>query len=142
MTLGFVGALALFAAGCGSRSGVDLFSLSGSVTFDGKPVPAGTVTFEPDSAKGNRGPGAVAQIKDGRYSTARGTGHTGGQYLVRILGYDGVPTTIDGKPGGMTLPDGKLLFPPYQTTANLPKASAEQNFEVPASAAAGAKPKG
>jgi len=56
-------------SGCGPR-GLQRFQLEGKVTFDGKPVPSGTIRFEPDSTKGNRGPVGYTAIKDGRYTTA------------------------------------------------------------------------
>ncbi len=100
------------------------------VTFAGKPVPVGTISFEPDSSQGNRGPGSVAQIKDGKYSTG-GKGPTGGPHIVRITGSDGVPSTIDGRPDGMFLPEGKALFAPYETKVDLPKGATTKDFEVP-----------
>lgn len=56
-------------SGCGPR-GPQRFQIEGAVTCDGKPVPSGTIRFEPDSTKGNRGPVGYAAIIDGRYATA------------------------------------------------------------------------
>jgi hypothetical protein len=123
----------LFGGGCGSSDGPGQFNVSGRVTFDGKAVPAGTISFEPDASKGATGPGAVAQIKDGRYATERGKSPTSGPHVVRIIGYDGVPSKI----GTMEVPEGKALFPPYETRADLPKAASQHDFQVPASAAGG-----
>jgi hypothetical protein len=50
--------------------GPQRFHVEGKVTFDGKPVPSGTIRFEPDSTKGNTGPVGYAAIIDGRYTTA------------------------------------------------------------------------
>jgi hypothetical protein len=41
--------------GCGP-DGPSRYSISGSVTFQGKPVPVGFIKFEPDTAKSNAGP--------------------------------------------------------------------------------------
>lgn len=125
----------LLAAGCGS-GGAGRLSVSGKVTYQGRPVPAGSVTFEPDASRGASGPGAVAEIKDGRYRTPSGKGPTAGPHRVRITGYDGKPCTLDGTPGGMWLPQGKALFPQYQTTVDLPADASAQDFDVPAGAAA------
>lgn len=46
---------------------------------------------------------------------------------MKIVGYDGVPLTESGE----SLPEGRPLFPPYQTSIDLPKQAAEQNFEIP-----------
>ena len=122
----------LLAPGCGSGGGPGRFAVSGKVTYRGQPVPAGSVAFEPDASRGGSGPGAVAQIKDGRYRTTGGKGPTAGPHRVRITGYDGEPCTIDGTPDGMFLPDGKALFPQHQTTVDLPAHDSEQDFKVPA----------
>lgn len=55
--------------GCGSR-GPERFQLMGAVTFDGKPVPIGTIRFEADATQGNNGPVGYAMIENGRYTTA------------------------------------------------------------------------
>lgn len=116
-------------SGCGQQKidGPPRFVLSGTVTYDGKPIPKGFITIEPDSEKGNTGPGSGAPITNGKFSTPSETGHVGGPHRVRIVGYDGVPTTEEGE----ELADGKPLFPTYETTVDLPKANGEQDFTVP-----------
>src|SRR3954468_1358512 len=66
--------------------------LSGMVTFNGQPVPAGYVSFTPDVEKGNKGQLRVFQIKDGVYDSAKeaSPGINPGGYYVRIGGFDGV----------------------------------------------------
>lgn len=125
----------LAVAGCGG--GGDQ-SLTGTVTFDGKPIKKGFIAFEPDTAKGNTGRGGGALIVDGAYATPRGKGLGGasGAYIVKITGYDGVPTTVSGE----ELLDGKPLFPTYQTTADLPAGTATKNFDVPLKATTPPKP--
>jgi len=110
-------------ASCG---GDRTYNLSGTVTFQGKPVPAGQIIFEPDPSAGNKGPAAFAKIKDGRYDTSldNGQGTIGGPHLVRIHGRDGIPRG--------ELLNGLQLFPDYSTTVDLPQKNGEQNFEVPA----------
>lgn len=63
--------------------------VSGKVTYQGEPVPSGFIVFEPDSERGNRGPGVGTVIQDGRYSTTYGKGILGGAYVVKISGDDG-----------------------------------------------------
>jgi hypothetical protein len=112
------------AAGCGGGAG--RYDVSGKVTFGGKPVPAGTVVFEPDAAKGNDGPQGFAPITGGTYDTARGgRGTVGGPHRVTVLGCDGVRVTE-------TSPQGKPLFDPYVTAADLPRATTTVDFDVPA----------
>jgi hypothetical protein len=90
-------------------------------------VPAGSITFEPDSSKGNSGPAVSLKIKDGKFdSRTEGLGHVGGPHKVRITG-------LSGQAGADEFfPEGTPLFPEWQTTVDLPKQGSEQKFEVPA----------
>jgi hypothetical protein len=116
-----VAMLAALLLGCG---GERTYNLSGSVTYQGKPVPAGQIVFEP--AADNKGPAGFAKIKDGHYDTQilDGRGTIGGSHIVRIHGRDGIPRG--------ELLNGLQLFPDYSVTIDLPKTDGEQNFEVPA----------
>ena len=69
---------------------VERYDLSGNVTIGGKPVPLGEVSFAPDVQRGNSGPGAVAQIKDGRFETAPDRGTVGGPHRITVTGFDGL----------------------------------------------------
>jgi hypothetical protein len=103
------------------------FDISGEITFDGKPVPAGKIYFSPDTSKNNDGPQGHADIKDGRYDTRpTATGSPGGPVHVLIEGFD-------GKPKGDFI-FGKHLFS-WETSLELPRASTTKDFEVPLSAA-------
>lgn len=66
--LGATAATAGF-VGCGPK-GPGRYDVKGMVTFHGKPVPSGTIRFEPDATKGNGGPIGYAMIIDGRYTTS------------------------------------------------------------------------
>lgn len=129
-------ALFLVAAllGCGDDA-PDTYHVSGTVTFDGKPIPAGTIRFVPDGAKQNSGPPGIARIADGKYDTSAegGKGHVGGPMIVQIEGHD---------PSGQGATDEETgekimtpLFPGYKTTAELPKDASTKDFAVPAEAA-------
>jgi hypothetical protein len=119
----------LATAGCGS-DGPRRYEISGTVTYDGQPVPKGFITILPDDSKGNDGPGGGAPIENGVYCTPAGKGIVGGPHLVRIVGYDGVPISMAGE----EIPEGKLLFPAYETTIDFPKQATEQNFDIPKAA--------
>lgn len=114
----------LFAALLIGCSGEKTYHLSGNITFQGKPVPAGHIVFEPDASKGNKGAAAFATIKGGRYDTSVEEGHgtIGGPHIVRILGLNGV------RKGELL--NGTPLFPEYSTTADLPKQNGTQDFDV------------
>src|SRR5262249_10867397 len=108
----------------GCDAALKRYSVSGTVTLDGHPVPAGEIVFEPDSAKGNNGPGSVARIKNGRYQTEPRLGVVGGPYIVRILPSDGTPPPdiIDGKP---------LLPQPHVENVEFPASDSSKDFDIP-----------
>ena len=118
---------AVVVTGCGPK-GPALHRIRGTVSFAGRPVPRGVIFFDPDVAKGNRGPQGFALIKDGRYDTAaegcRGT--SGGAMVVRIDGSEPVPGAEDA-----TTAD-RPLFPTYEERIDLPAGSTDKNFDVPA----------
>lgn len=120
-------------AGCGPRA-IPRFDLSGTVTYEGKPVPRGYIVFRPDREAGRDGPGAQADIRDGTYATLPGQGTIGGPHVVQVYGFDGKPYEIPaGMPGGPALMNqvGKPLFSAASLSADLPKAPAVRDFVVP-----------
>lgn len=120
--------LVVAAVGCGGGSG-GRYRVSGKVTFAGKPIPVGRIYFDPNLAKKNDGLQGTAEIKNGEYDTAKGgQGTTAGPVIVRIEG-------ADGTTGDPDRPNGKPLFPSYQTELDLPKQNTTRDFDVPASAA-------
>ncbi|MDY0165632.1 MAG: hypothetical protein RBS80_03765 [Thermoguttaceae bacterium] len=123
---------AVVALGCGSGGdGPQRYNLSGTVTFDGKPVPYGTISMAPDTSKGNSGPGSFAQIRDGRYQTERGAGTVGGPHVFSIMGLTGFP----GSEGFD--PETGVLFDSFDLNVDLPMANTTYDIAVPASAASG-----
>jgi hypothetical protein len=123
--------------GCGSTNdGPPRYRLSGSVTYNGSPVVAGFVTFAPDPAKKNSGPGGGASIRNGRYQTDADKGIVGGPHIVRIIGYDGIKTVLEGE----ELTDGKPLFEPYEASIDFPKQNSTHDFVVPAGPAGAREP--
>ncbi|MGO8753432.1 MAG: hypothetical protein ACLQNE_46440 [Thermoguttaceae bacterium] len=115
--LSFLAWVLIVVAGCGS-SDPRKYRVSGTVTYDGKPVPQGTVFFVPDAAKDNHGPGAQAVIKDGAYQTER-RAVVGGPYVITVAGRDAA---------------GKPLFTGHSEKVDLPKGSATQDIKIPAEA--------
>lgn len=103
------------------------YVVRGQVTYDGKPVPAGFITLSPSAERGNSGPGGGAPIVNGRFTTPRDKGVVGGAYEVRITGFDGKPTTMEGE----ELPDGNPLFAPFTTTVDFAREDSVMNFDVP-----------
>ncbi len=114
----------LLVAGCKGESS---YPVSGTVTFDGKAVPAGEVVFTPDASKGNSGPAFLAEIKDGVYQSPVGRGHIGGAYTARLIGFDGKPA--EGK--GLVDARGTPLFAECTVAFELPTAPTIHDFSVP-----------
>jgi hypothetical protein len=110
-------------AGC-AKSEEKLYVVSGTVTFNGKPVPMGLVFFDPDTSKGNSGLQGFANIQGGKFTTVKGQGVRGGAYSIRVLGYDGK--------SGNDLPMGHPLFNEYEVKKELPQADSELNLDIPA----------
>ncbi|NQV26494.1 MAG: hypothetical protein HQ518_19225 [Rhodopirellula sp.] len=111
----------LVISGCGGSvdEGRTRFNISGTVTYDGKPVPKGTIYFNP--AEGNVGPQGFAAIVNGKYNTSsEGKGTVGGHHTARIEGTDTA---------------GLPIFVPQFEDIDLPKTATTHSFEVPASAA-------
>ncbi|WP_339733212.1 hypothetical protein [uncultured Gimesia sp.] len=108
-------------AGCGG-SGSDLkkYHYSGTVTFDGKPVPVGYISFEPDSEPG---PGSMAKISEGYYQTLPEKGLLGGPYKIFISGFD-------GKVDAGELGDGTPIFVDYTLKQSLPEENTTLNFDI------------
>ncbi len=118
-----------FNTGCGT-GGPTTFDVKGTVTFDGKPVPAGRIDFFPDLAKNNDGPQGFAFIKNGVFDTRLGgQGHTGGPVIIRIEGFDGK----SDDPRFL----GNPIFVAHQIHRDMPKEATTEALEVPASAAVG-----
>ena len=121
--LPLAGLFLLLAAGCG-ETGPALVPLAGSVTFKGRPVPAGYLTFTPPAGAGSV---RVVQIKDGRYDTAAAAdpqkGVHPGPNQVRIAGFDGKVVPGFGQ--------GKQLFNPVDEPFTVPGGGTTKDFVVP-----------
>ena len=118
--------------GCGD-SEVPRYELSGTVTYDGQPVPAGYMIFASDADAGNQGPGSQVDIRDGKYHTLPGHGTIGGPHVVTIFAFDGQPYQLNDDSGGppMLNPMGNPLFESVSLNVDLPKKPAVHDFNVP-----------
>jgi hypothetical protein len=114
-------------AGCGGGA-MPRYDLSGTVTYNGQPVPVGYMTFAPDEAAGNSGPATQADIRDGLYATRPGQGTIGGPHAVTIYGFDGKAIVEPDNPIGR--PMGTPLFSGLPAKADLPRESAIYDFPL------------
>jgi hypothetical protein len=117
-------ALLLVAVGCGPSNGRNV--ISGRVTYDGRPLAYGTITFDPDTAKGGRGPQGTAEIRDGQYTTAPDLGPVAGPHVVRVTGWG-------------TRPEEGMLGPPlvseYALRTDVPQGRGSLDIDIPAPSA-------
>lgn len=120
--LSFSGLLLVVVAGCGSEA--KLHHVSGEANYDGRPIPAGIIFFDPDPLKGGSGTQGFANITNGRYTTASaGQGVRGGAYVIRVTGYDGKVAN--------EAPLGQPLFDEYEFKKELPAADSELKLDIP-----------
>jgi len=113
------------AIGCGAQSDLETYPISGTVTYQGKPVPVGSITLVPDSRQGNRGAAVSMEIVDGEFDSAGAArGHVGGPHIATIVG-------LDGKGDDDLFPQGYMLFQDYQVTLDLPQTESTQDIVVP-----------
>jgi len=126
-------------AGCGEKSdGPPRYAISGKVDFGGTAIPYGEIVFQPDSEKGNKGPGAMGTISQGTYKIDAASGPIGGAHIVRITGLDAKPAAGAAPPppatGAAPAADaatGRPLFKEYQTSIDLPKQATTKDYSVP-----------
>ena len=124
--LGIGGAIACsLVLGCGGSSydGPPRHSLQGNVTYNGQAVPSGSISFEPDTSKGGKGPGLMTEIRDGHYTTPSDRGVVSGATIVHITGNDGKVSA--------TSESGTPLFEEFITSVDLPDTETTHDFEVP-----------
>lgn len=117
--------LALFMMVCGiGCSRVDRWDISGNVTYGGKPIAEGHITFDPITPGTG---GGFAKIVDGKYDTQHeGRDHSGGAHQVKVIAYKGLKNPKN--PDSDVLP----LFPAYEIEVEFPKKKSTMDFEVPA----------
>jgi hypothetical protein len=108
--LGVAAGIVTGGPGCGRASdGIDRRAVSGSVTLDGKPLPTGSITFNPDGP----GPSAGGTVTDGRYAIARPDGPAPGRYKVYVhsLARTGRKIPDSDGPRGSTVDEMKNIVP-------------------------------
>ena len=99
LAIGRLAALAGLLAGCGSGEDLPATTpVKGKVTYQGQPVPKGTVTFQPANGRP-----ATGQIQpDGTFVLSTFGDKDGaipGKHAVMIVSQDGDPTKMPSSPG-------------------------------------------
>jgi hypothetical protein len=99
------------------------------VSYDGKPLPVGTIYFDPDRSQGNDGARRSGKIKDGAYQTDSVANAPTGAVIVHIIGFDGKP--LPGKEGILS-PYGTPLCYPHEERIELKPGVTTYDFAIPA----------
>ncbi|MFG0335561.1 MAG: hypothetical protein ACF8TS_19555 [Maioricimonas sp. JB049] len=82
-------------AGC-TGSGIATGDMSGTVIFNGEPVPYGTIEFHPASDAKNPGPTVSAEIRNGAFDTSEsGAAVVRGPLEIRITAYPSEPADLE-----------------------------------------------
>src|SRR5262245_33210768 len=117
-----LGATVVFALAVGCSSKPEMAQISGKVTFQGKPVPAGWISFTPEVGKGSV---RVCQIKDGVYDSSRESdpGIHLGKNQIKIAGFDGNKVPLWGQ--------GKQIFNPIDDMFDVPAGGTTKDWVVP-----------
>lgn len=109
-----------FVLGCGGGDGAkpmkNLVPVKGTVTYDGKPLDHGMVSFAP--AEGSAGQPATGKIENGSFTmitTVSAPGVVAGKYRVRIESTDaaGTPAPPPLNPGDKYTPPKSLISEKY-----------------------------
>ena len=99
----------LVVAGCGPGNPQGRLPISGEVTFNGKPLEIGNLSFTAQESGGVRS-GAI--IRDGQYAIEKLKGLPPGEYLVRIhSAVEAAPLDEPAPPGPTQDRPGKELVP-------------------------------
>jgi len=115
--------------GCSKADGPDRYHVSGTVTFQGNPVPMGVIYFEPDHDAGNSGPQGFAEIIGGRFDTNSKTGRgiVSGPAVITITGQKQHSTNAEQV--------GETLFEDYVIRQEFEPKNNTVDFDVPPEAA-------
>jgi hypothetical protein len=113
--------LASVAGGCMSEPDpvdkVPRVAVSGKVTFDGNPLSAGKIQFQPIGSESV--PMAVGDIEDGKYSIDRSGGPSPGKYRV-FISSRAAPKLREGQhPGGIPKLEPEKIPKEYNTKSKL-----------------------
>jgi hypothetical protein len=94
-------------SGCGGAPAQNRAPVEGEVSFDGKPLAKGTVTFTPEK-QGTSGSG---DIVDGQFKIAADRGPSPGPCRVEIVSYQETGKMIPGPGPGGKVAEAKQIIP-------------------------------
>lgn len=127
----------LVAIGCGER--LPRHVVSGTVTYAGKPLEFGSITFEPTASVGKIAPTGTARIENGAFRTPQDQSPTTGRYTVRVVGHDPKIIAEREKNPRKEFVGTLDWFPPYELTVDIPPPDGRLTIDVPTTPPAGSK---
>ncbi len=103
--------------GCGDASEPPRLAVSGKVTLDGKPLPAGQLTFVPLDGR----TASVAEVRDGAFRADGADGPAAGRYQVAIYAVESTGKTIPSPdvPGATIVEERDLIPDRYNVKSEL-----------------------
>jgi hypothetical protein len=124
--------VAVALAGCG-KSGIERVHVSGTATFDGKPIEIGQIRFVPVTPA--TGPITIDRIEDGQYETKTSGGVTVGTHRVELRAYDSheyetAPRVAGSASVKQLLPDKYNRKSELTLEVKSGEGSIEKNFEL------------
>jgi hypothetical protein len=122
------GAVLVALTGCGD-DGMNRHRITGTVTYDGKPVESGAIFFEPTASVGMIAPTAYLRVENGKYDTGD-KGPVAGKYRVVVGGMNQSKETVDSD--GVT--HTPRLFPDYKFEVDIPPPNDTLDVVVPVAA--------
>lgn len=116
------------ATGCGSR-GPARYDISGTVTFRGEPVPAGSIMFIPTGTAAGEQPVGFCTFREGDFESKAGRSPGTGSYRAVITGCDGI--AYESRLGDIIEehPLGKNIFVGHVVELDLPARHGSE-FEI------------
>ncbi|HWL07376.1 MAG TPA: hypothetical protein VNQ76_03080 [Planctomicrobium sp.] len=125
-----IAVIGIFSSGCSRNDGFERLVLTGEVTHNGRPVPSGSIWFEPDASVGKYAPTGYAMIQNGKFQTALDSSPIQGVHTIRINGFS---EQVDSSSQQAKHEEEKreLLFPEYETIVELRSDHRTLIFSIP-----------
>jgi len=124
--------VAAISGGCGNGDRFQRTIVTGTITYDGQPIPKGAIWFVPTESVGNQAPTGFARIEDGRFATERAKSPITGRYTIKVTGFDGAEPTAAEKAELLSSDFlGHAIFPEYVQEAEIAADEMTLDLDVP-----------
>ena len=118
MLLRYLSSCCLFVAlfsvvGCGEGDKFNRQAVSGTISYDGKPLPFGNIEFAPENGQPTN---LILEVKAGKFDAKKEFGLAPGKYTIRVQGTETAPLPPKDVPGDV--PPPKTLVPDKYNAAS------------------------